>query len=161
MPIQEGGLQLQDLNTKLKAIKIKWFKQMLETEHHTPWKSYLAQKFKGVTSQIPGYNLKNKHYPIFTDTFYNELFSFWSEIHYTNPIVPALIPLQQLWYNTCITIDNKVILNKNWHQHGIRYIHDIVVANGEILKQKQLEEKFVFKCKQIEYQGIISAIPKE
>jgi hypothetical protein len=54
-----------------------------------------------------------------------------------------------------------VIINKNWPQHGIRYIHDIVDAKGEILKQKQLEDKFVFKCKQLEYQGISSTIPKE
>jgi hypothetical protein len=40
-PIAQGGLQLQDLETKIEANKITWILNIINKEIKTPWKAYL------------------------------------------------------------------------------------------------------------------------
>lgn len=41
--LAKGGLQFQDLETKIEARKIDWIKCILDNSTQTPWKSYLQE----------------------------------------------------------------------------------------------------------------------
>jgi hypothetical protein len=40
-----GGVKLQDLESKIKSLKLKWIKQVAKIEYLSPWKTYVASKF--------------------------------------------------------------------------------------------------------------------
>ena len=56
--IENGGLCLQDIESKLKSLKLKWITKMLENAYSSPWKSYLNTKFKMDINEVPLYNAK-------------------------------------------------------------------------------------------------------
>jgi hypothetical protein len=58
--IEDGGLNIQDLECKLKSLKINWIKQLACTEYMAPWKSYLAQYFKSNIENITTANIREK-----------------------------------------------------------------------------------------------------
>ena len=55
--VQEGGLNLNDLECKIKAIKIKLVKNIINEKHSTPWKSYINDKNKTNINKILEHNL--------------------------------------------------------------------------------------------------------
>ena len=74
---ENGGLGLQDLECKMKSLKLKWINKILDNQYFSPWKSYLNTKFRTYINEVPYHNLTENCYPVFKDQFYNELFSMW------------------------------------------------------------------------------------
>jgi hypothetical protein len=58
-PIAQGGLQLQDIQTKVEANKITWITNICNTKIQTPWKAYLQSKVQDSIQEIPLYNSNN------------------------------------------------------------------------------------------------------
>jgi hypothetical protein len=85
--IESGGLKMQDLKSKIDSLKVKWIKQIINTDIVSPWKSYLSTKFQENIEEIPYRNLKKNDYPDM-NSFYNDIFHTWSELHYCNPSNP-------------------------------------------------------------------------
>jgi hypothetical protein len=67
--IEDGGLNLQDLECKLKSIKINWIKKLYDKEYKAPWKSNIDQYFKEDIGEIVHYSLAENYYPVFKDKF--------------------------------------------------------------------------------------------
>jgi hypothetical protein len=44
--IECGGLKLQELEAKIKSLKLKWISKMLQETDNVPWKTYLESYFK-------------------------------------------------------------------------------------------------------------------
>ena len=59
--IKEGGLYLQDLETKIKAIKLNWINKLYDTNHQAPWKTYILQIFKADIYIIVRSNISQKN----------------------------------------------------------------------------------------------------
>jgi hypothetical protein len=112
--LEQGGLRLQDLETKLKAVKIKWFKNMIDEEVLTPWKAYINTYFQEDVRFILSYNSSSNEYPDFKDKFYTELFKLWAELHCHEPNTAEEITRQQICHNTFIRIEGKPLLWKKW-----------------------------------------------
>jgi hypothetical protein len=53
--IEKGGLKLQDLQSKVDSIKIKWIKQMKQRDCNSPWKGYIEHKIKDKCESILHY----------------------------------------------------------------------------------------------------------
>jgi hypothetical protein len=159
--VEEGGLKLQDLEFKLKAIKIKWIKNLVDPDTIAPWKSYMSQKANLDISQLPAYNLNRKDQPTFKDHFYNDLLNAWSDIHFCAPKNAQEVGIQPLWHNSMIKIENKPMCYINWQIKGIDYIQDMLNDKGRLLTKEQLENKHGIICKCLQYNSIISAIPRE
>jgi hypothetical protein len=157
---ENGGLGLQDLECKMKSLKLKWIKKILDKEHHSPWKSYLNTKFRADISEIPYHNLRVNCYPRFKDQFYNELFATWAQIHFCEPKNNEEIVRQSLWHNSHIMRENKCILFKEWEEKNIKYIQDLLRNDGNLLTKKEIENKYDLICKQLDYESLLHAIPK-
>jgi hypothetical protein len=158
--IENGGLCLQDIESKLKSLKLKWITKMLDTSYSSPWKSYLDTKFQNNIDDVPLNNLIHSSYPTFTDSFYSEIFNTWAHIHFFNPVNNEDICRQELWYNNNINKENKHMVYKDWIKANIRYIQDILNKEGNFLTKSELENKFTIRCKQLEYESLIHAIPQ-
>jgi hypothetical protein len=107
--IENGGLKLQEIESKIKSLKLKWIIKMLSPETKAPWKSYLESYFNEPLEHIPYYNLNNNDYPHFRQPFYNELFKTWASIHYHYPKETIQICGQIIWKNSIIKIDGKLV----------------------------------------------------
>jgi hypothetical protein len=60
-----GGLKLQDLETKVKSLHIKWIRNLSNKDCRAAWKEYVGTKFvnKQHIEDITGYNLQQNNYP--------------------------------------------------------------------------------------------------
>jgi hypothetical protein len=83
--ITEGGLKLQDIESKLKSIKIKWLQAICDTDTKCAWKTYINTYFQEEAKQTLLYNTVLNDYPAFKDQFYKEIFQLWAELHYKYP----------------------------------------------------------------------------
>ena len=72
---------------------------------------------------------------------------------------------QNIWLNSHIRINNKVIWYKDWMNQGIKWIGDLIQENnhGErrFISNTDLATKLGFKPMFLKYHGIIQAIPAE
>jgi hypothetical protein len=160
-PLENGGLKLQDLETKIKSLKLKWISKMIADNEDLPWKSYLESFFKEPINRIPYYNIKDKDYPNFRQPFYTELFNTWSSLHFTEPNETIGICEQQIWNNSLIKIGGKMVNYKSWKDKGIIFIQQLIDQKGKILSKEVLENKFDIDCLFLQFESLIHAIPKK
>ena len=157
--LDNGGLRLQDLRTKIKALKIKWIKNIIDKQYQAPWKSYISGKIKMEVTRLPYYNLNNNDCPTFNDKFYDQLFLTWSELRTHEPTDNEQVCREIIWYNSNIRIANKPIYYKKWEDSGINFIQDILNEQGAFAKKDYLENKYHIVIKFLEYQSLLAAIP--
>jgi hypothetical protein len=159
-PIAQGGLNLQDLETKIKANKITWIKHLLDKNINKPWKDYLQVKVKDPLHKIPLYNKKEYKYTHLNQHFYTEMLSTWAMINYREPETISEILRQPIWDNDLLRIGNKTVVYKTWTQAGIYYIADLINNNGQLATINYLNNKYHTIIKQHEYNSLIHCIPK-
>jgi exonuclease III len=157
--IEEGGLKLQDLESKIKSLKIKWIKNIWDETYNSPWKAYLNSKFKMDIGSIIQFNISEDELPIFIDGFYTHMFQTWATLHIKEPETAEEICRQSIWHNTFIRVGRKTICYKRWLNSNINYIQDILDRRGKIMKQTELENKYNFRTDFLQYGGLIKAIP--
>ena len=80
-PITQGGLNLQDLETKIKANKIKWIKHLVDKKISKPWKDYLQLKIKYPIHEISLHNKREYNHKMLDQKFYIGMFSTWAKIN--------------------------------------------------------------------------------
>jgi hypothetical protein len=97
--IDNGGLKLQDFETKISAIKIKWIQNMANYEISKPWKSYLQTYFDINVNLVPHINYSKKNIPKFHDPFYEDLFQNWCKIHSTVITSAKRVVKEIIWHN--------------------------------------------------------------
>ena len=105
--------------------------------------------------------MNEKAYPVFVDKFYTELFCTWSDIHFNEPANNEEVCRQIIGQNSFIQVGGKEIHYQKWQEKNIEFIQDLIDRNGDILSQKNLEEKFDFTCNFLEYQILKKAIPSK
>ena len=64
-----------------------------------------------------------------------------------------------LWCNTSLSEDGTFLI-KSWFEKGIKNVIDIVDANGDIYNVEQLKETYSLKGTFLDYQKIISKLPR-
>jgi hypothetical protein len=157
--LEEGGLKLQNLKTKIDSLKFKWIKKIADTNVLKPWKSYIMDKYKDPLDRILAGNLHIIDIPIITEDFYNSIFQMWAKLHYQEPSKPEDILRQIIWKNSLIKVDNKTLDYKSWRDQGIYHIQDLLNANGNIGSKAEIEAKYNTNFKYLEYQSLVHAIP--
>jgi hypothetical protein len=138
-PILQGGLNPQNLETKIKANKISWIKNLLQTEKTTPWKSFLQSIVNIPIAEIPHSNIKsikniNKGKP--KQKFYLEMLQIWAQMSYFEPKDTPEMLTQPLWYNELIQVGKKPAIIRSWKKAGISKIYHMINNNGNIITKK-------------------------
>jgi hypothetical protein len=159
--IEEGGLNLQDLDCKIKATKINWIRKLADHEHKAPWKTNIEQHFKTNIEDIVKHNLVMADYPGFKDKFYTEMWHTWSEINFREPNGIEQICRQRICNNSNIKVDCRPINNPEWTNNDMTFIKDIISEKGTILTETNINRKYNIRLKNLQYNSLISAIPQK
>ena len=62
------------MECKIKSLKIKWIKQLVDEDYKIPWKNYVESKIKSCAKDIVNCNMNENDQQSFKDLFYNEFF---------------------------------------------------------------------------------------
>jgi hypothetical protein len=156
-----GGLKLQDIESKLKAIKVKWLHAICDDGIKSAWKKYLSTHFNEEIKQILLQNKTCNDYPQFRDKFYQEIFELWAELHNNNPTNSEQACKQLICNNSYIRINGMPITEKTWKFKNIRFIQNLLDTNGKIDTKENLDKKFNVQIETLLLNSVTSAIPHD
>ena len=146
---QQGGIRMPDLDMLLKSRRIYWIKRFLSQNQGTCiWKIIPEFYFKKAGITVIGNNMDVKRLnEIYLPDFYKACLIDWAEMFSEFPNNSIGVLSQPLWNNQFIKQDKKSFYFEQFSEIGIKYIKDIVDANGNIVKFETLHTKqsFIFK----------------
>jgi hypothetical protein len=160
-----GGYKMTDLTSYIKAIKVRWMERFVnipgiwkkEIENISNIDLQVLSRCNALYKDLPFRNVNGG--------MWDEILKGWCEenFHEVNSIDEIM--QQCLWYNSHIKIQKKVILWKKWDEKGIRWIADLLQEdqNGKLifLTKEELEDFYDLKVTQMNYNSIISALPRK
>ena len=159
--IENGGLKLQDLACKSKALKIKWLNDMCNRDLTCVWKSAIKDKIKTEPHEaLLTKRVWHEEYT-FNDPFYTEVFQVWHELHNFNPTNGHYVCNELISNNAMLKIAGKVINKKQWKFQEMTHIQHLLNDNGEFATVKYLNDKYAVKIPILSHNSVLSAIPKE
>ena len=160
---ENSGINLLDLRSFDKALKIKWIKYITDKAENSLsilmskditklkdiiWKGNISYSdIKKVTS------IKN--------VFLGSVLGAWTTVKYeklTSPKKEVLLK-QCLWLNSYIRVQNKPVFYKTMFEKGIVNLQDIMKNNCVFLTYRELCVKFDCVFNIMEYNSLLSAIP--
>ena len=141
---KDGGLKNVDIETKLKALKLTWVRQLCNDNHH-PWKiiplHYLTLPNRDL---ILHRNFAcNQHITAklnFLPAFYKDLLSHWSEISHCEVDCIQVILSESLWYNSFIQINQNAIFFRELCLAGINRVADLFEKDGKLVMFHKLRQ---------------------
>jgi hypothetical protein len=84
----------------------------------------------------------------------------WCKIRNSDTASAEQIAKEIIWHNQHIKVDNKDIMYKKWVEKRIFFIHDRLCPECKILGKADLENKYRLIIPDMEYNSLISAIPR-
>jgi hypothetical protein len=162
-PYEKGGYKMIDLDSYIKAIKIRWIERLISVEG--VWKKYITDKLGPDIEYVTRCNIRYEDLPfkIPKENMWNEVWKTWCTENFYNPELLDEILNQSLWWNSHIKINGKPLFNKIWYNAGIRWLQDILMENNEGRRWKTKEEiraEYNLTIKTMDYNSIKSAVPR-
>ena len=144
--LKNGGLNLTDLETQIKALRLSWIPRVLD-ERVGPWKSYFVfhlEKYGGSLLLKCNYDVRDLNLRL--NSFYQQLLSWWAD--FRNAFADINYAQYVIWNNKDIRIDNKPIFYKKYVDCGIVYLNDLLfsldnIRSFEYLKDTGLVSNFL------------------
>lgn len=144
--LKNGGLNLTDLETQIKAIRLSWIPRILD-ERVGPWKSYFIfhlKKYGGILLLKCNYDIRDLNLSL--NGFYQQLLDWWAD--FRNVFSDINYARYVIWNNKEIRIDNKSVFYKKYADCGIFYLNDLLfsldnVRSFEFLKNMGLDSNFL------------------
>lgn len=160
LPIEQGGLKLIDLPTRLKVTHLQWVKRILRfpDSHAAVFLSHLLnatdlQSF--FAAKRSDYLRCCQHHP-----FYHDLLKTWNVFHVFQPEDEAGVRGESLWNNKWITNSGLMIHWHGWEKRGISKVADIChESEPRTLSQQEITGKFDMSCSFLEALNIRMSIP--
>ena len=147
--IEDGGLNVQDLETKIEAIKLNWIKKLYDTNYYAPWKSHISKLFKMDIHTIMKSNLSKIH------LLELEMWKTWVEINYKEPEKVEDVLRQCLCNNSIVTIAGRPVVNNSWTKQKFSKMKDIMTEEGKILTEESINRKYNVRFKPPEYNSLV------
>jgi hypothetical protein len=160
---EDGGLKMPDLMSKIKSLKTAWMVNLAKKEGN--WKNYMKDK-------LP---LKDPNYFMECNIIYADIPNkpskedFWSEVlinwcilnrEHSNKKDWSLEDIYQenLWWNSRIKVNKKVVEYREWGEKGIKKVCHLLNNQGTWLGHSELQDKYNIKTPFTKLLGIQSAI---
>ena len=157
--IKNGGLNLIDIETQIKALRLSWIPRILDSAKKGPWKSYFNHYLKpyGGTFLLKC-NYEFKDLTTLLNGFYSDLLLCWEE--FRNTFSDINYAQRIIWNNKDIRIDNRSVFYKLYYENGIVYICDLIFESDnkqsyDFYRQKGLKTDF------LTWTGLRVSVPKE
>ena len=159
--IKNGGLNLIDIETQIKALRLSWIPCILDSTRKGPWKSYFNHYLKpyGGTFLLKCiYEFKDL--TTLLNSFYSDLLLWWEE--FRNTFCDINYAQRIIWNNTNedLRIDNRSVFYKLYYESGIVYVRDLIFESDnkqshDFYRQKSLKTDF------LTWTGLRLSVPKE
>ena len=154
--VQQGGLNLFNIEAKQSSLKIQWLKKV-ETD---PKYQYVYE--------ILDFNLKNLIWQcnlhkqdVKGSTFWHEVLGEWCKLHFQSDMGNEDHVGEILWRNSLIRINDKVLYNKKCIKRNMLRLADITDDNMRFLNYASINNKFPGCMTWYEYLQLVQAIPNE
>ena len=152
-----GGLKIPDLFSYNKSLKSTWIRRYLHGIGK--WKLITDHELNMSHLMTFGLDYMDKAKQRCTNRFWIEVLTSWQSVIVEELQSKVFTPLQlPIWYNNMIKIGNKSIFYKDWYNHGIRYIRDLVDIENKFYDIKDFQNQYNIKTNFITYYGLIKAI---
>lgn len=159
-PVSRGGLNLMDLETRVKSAILQWPKRLVLAPSSNT--ALTLSHLLGYDSVLDvfSYNWPGAPEAIRHDVFYIQLFNHWNQIHGTDPLGEEEIRNEILWNNRWITCNGKPLCRPAWQKKGIRSIHDICNnQEGRLYSHLELVNRYQIRCTFLDALQIRLSIP--
>lgn len=158
--IQDGGLKLPDLATRIQNIHLYWIKQLWQNQDSvmvsvikSSWNNNDIQSLLRCKRDLAE-NMHNGW------TFIRQILRTWAKLHIAQPDMEEDIQKEMIWDNTYILIEQKPFSWQRWREAGISSINDLLHDTvSRFLSHTELGEKFDIAISFLEALQIRSAIP--
>jgi len=161
---ENGGYRMPDITIQTNALKCVWIKNMVNMEGK--WRDYIINL---IPMNCPHYfsrcNIKYADIPnkpcknsIWSDILIN--WCCFNFVKYENIQNKEDIMNQNLWWNSNIKINKKVVFLQRWADKNIRYISDLCDEEGKLLNHRDFTAKFDIVTPFTTFLGLLSAIPR-
>ena len=154
----EGGLIMVNLKAFIEALKSTWIRRLLTT--NSKWQVFIKAHVN--TEKLTGCNIMFLEKAI--DTIPNQ---FWKDVLQSLININKKVVLTEkdilrspIYYNHNIKVGGMYIYFNNWFKKGIRYINDLIDANGVFYNEAEFTAKTGIKTNFLQYNGLIEAIKK-
>jgi hypothetical protein len=156
--IENGGLKMIDIESKIKSLKLSWLKRAI-THPHAAWKLLVDEMLKEISldNLIKCRYSEEKFNKL--PNFYKNIIKYWNEINEFHPTTRQSIIYEPLWHNKYITVENKTISWVRWQEQGIQTIHHLLNTDKQFLTCEELNSKYSLNCNFMEHLRIRQAIP--
>ena len=159
LSIDQGGMNLLDLETMFKATTVQWVKRFCHDDCQK-WTLYLRDLVKSKGSLFYVFLEKNrKRYRQIQSPFYKKLFMIWSKMYCRE--VDSVLEFQNdsIWNNDYVLTRGEHFNWTHWMDAGIRQFRDILNEKGKLLTHIEIQERFGIKCDFLAIGRIKSAVP--
>jgi hypothetical protein len=159
-----GGYKMIDLETYIKAIKIRWIERLISIGG--TWKKYITDKIGPKIEYVARCNIKYEDLPfkLPEHNMWNEVWRTWCKENFHNPELLDQILNQSIWWNSHIRINGKPLYKKKWDEAGIKWLHNLITENETGKRWKTIKEiraEFQITIETMDYNSIKSAVPRE
>ena len=157
----KGGIKAPNIKSYIMSLKLTWIRRLLvktgkwqniienllpKTSLH--WTEYGSNKIANIAKNI-------------NNVFWKDLLTAWTVLLKQKKVLDMQeFQMECLWFNDKILKNNKSVYYKNWDQKGIRYITDLIDADGKFLTLHKFKQKYHIDTNFITFNGIISSISK-
>ena len=133
-PKEKGGLDMPELHSTSKALKVAWVKRMLE-DNINDWMAiplYYLRHVGGTLTFECDYDVNCLNINELPH-FYHEVLVAWSQVQALNSASRNVRTTDIIWNNKNIKIAGKSVYFRDWHQVGIKTIKDLLNEKSEFL----------------------------
>ena len=150
---------MQLFSAMVKAMKCTWVQIILQRESSRNTLFKYIVKYRGYETET---FLKCKLYTthlMIHFVFYKQVLEYWYCIFSREPVSAEDVVSSYLWHNKYICIAKKPAKYNTWIEKGILLMEHILDNKGHLYSKTQLETKYDFVIKQMDYNSLIDAIP--
>lgn len=155
-----GGLNLTDLETSMKSLRLAWISRIFNTASASPWKSYLEyllRPFGGTFFLHCNYNINDYN---FNSVFYSEMLQWWSE--FRSKFATETTPFNSIIWNNCnIRLEGNPIYYKNYVTAGVIFVRDLMFHLNNIESFNLAKAVGLTGTNYLIWTGVRCSVPKE
>ena len=159
--IDQGGLKLVDVRTFFDSLKIIWIRRML-TDKNSTWRKILQARIGRIKlcDYIKSLLCKLEIQQLKIPVYYRNMLIQYQRYNYKALENVRNIQKEILWYNRSIRIDGKTVFIYSLYKKGIKYIDDIMRANGTFMNINEIKSRYPgTRINFLTYQSLLKAIP--
>jgi len=165
-PYEKGGYKMLDIRSQNDAMKMNWGKRLITNEG--VWKSHMTNKIPTDVKYLLRCNLKYEDLPfkLRKGSIWEEFWSKWCRLNFKENIQGLEeVMNQNLWFNSKIKIQNKIVHYKRWEEKGIAWLNQLIVEDlhGRLkfISHEELERNLTMRIPIMSYYSLRDAIPNE